>query len=348
MNFKELYIKGMLEQQRLKNEKDRKREKRYRGGNAGILVDGMPTNSCARQVIARSEGRVTENSWQTQLMFDLGELNEDRWHSKLELAGLKVKSADDLVTAHTKGGRPITGSPDTLVVEDGDNTFLVEHKHLSSFWTFRDVVIEGKPKVENIAQAAFYAKNLNDIPFCLLYTSSVKFSGPAFLTNLVPKANEPGSENFEYTYYYYTGETRNYKGKKSKVKKKLIVPGHLQGEYPATLFNALGADFAEFKNTLPTVVQFNLRFTDTGAVEYEHNGAWHPTPVTKDNILDFYNYVEECEETKTIPKRPIQIDVKGEAKGYSPCDYCSLSDVCDKFEQGSYDIWLKEAKKVEW
>lgn len=350
MNFRDLYIKGMLEQQRAKEQKDNEGEKRYRGGNAGFMVSGLPANSCPRKLLARTEGRFEETSWNTQLMFDLGELNETRWHDKLRLAGVTVESADDKVRAACAGGTPITGSPDSIVITEGEESYLIEHKHISSFWTFRDKVIEGKPSAEHLAQAGLYSMNLGDIPFCVLYTSSVKFSGPSFLTNLVPKPTEPGSENFEYTYYYYTGKMRTYKGRKSKEKKKLVVPGHLQGAYPHELFNSLGADFAEFKNTIPTIVQYDLRFAEDGFIEYQHpiKKNWIKSVVSKDNIMEFYNYAEECENTKTIPKRPVTLDVQGEAEGFSACDYCSLSDVCDKYENSPYDVWIKNAKDVRW
>ena len=350
MNFKDLYVKGMLEQQRLKQEGDEKREFGYRGGNAGILLDNIPANSCSRKVIARSEGRFEETSWNTQLMFDLGELNETRWHDKLRLAGVTVESADDKVQAATRSGTPITGSPDSIVLTDGEESYLVEHKHMSSFWTFRDKVIEGKPSLEHLAQAGFYAMHLNDIPFCVLYTASVKFSGPSFLTNLVPKPTEPGSENFEYTYYYFTGKMKTWKGKQSKEKKKLIVPGHLQGAYPHELFNSLGADFAEFKNTIPTIVQYDLRFNGRGIIEYKHpiTHKWIASVVSKKNIMDFYDYTEKMHTQKELPKRPLTLDVQGEAKGFDSCSYCSLSEVCDKYESSSFDRWLKEAKSVKW
>jgi len=349
MNFKQLYIQGMLEKQKDKEAKDTSGEKRYRGGNAGVMIDGLPANSCARKVIARADGRFEETAWNTQLMFDLGELNETRWHDKLRAAGVVVESADDKVKAFTEGGTPITGSPDSIIVTDGAESYLIEHKHISSFWTFRDKVIEGKPSLEHLAQAGFYSMHLSDMPFCVLYTSSVKFSGPSFLTNLVPKPNEVGSENFEYTYYKYTGKIKTYKGKKSKEKKKLKVPGHLMGEYPSSLFKIIEADFAEFKNTLPTIVQYDLRWTKDGTIEYKDlGGKWKKSPVSKQNIMEFYNYLEQCETTKTIPKRPLQLDINGEAKGFSACDYCSLSEVCDKYEQSSFEVWLKEAKAVRW
>lgn len=344
MNFTELYIKGMLAQQQERESIDNSGEKRYRGGNAGFMLDGLPANSCARKVIARANGRFEETSWNTQLMFDLGELNETRWHDKLRAAGVKVESADGLVATQAKGGTPITGSPDSIVA---DGKYLIEHKHISSFWTFRDIILEGNPKPEHLAQAGLYSMNLNDMPFCILYTSSVKFSGPGFLTNLVPKPSEPGSENFEYTYYRFTGKTKTYRGKSSKEKVKVPVPGHLNGAFPKDLFITLKADFAEFKNTIPTVAQFDLRFNDEGVIEYKRNGRWVKSPVSKDNIMEFYNYTEECEKNKELPERPIMVDVKGETKGFNLCDYCSLADTCDKYER-DYDEWIKRAKEVRW
>ena len=344
MDFKEMYIKGMLELQRQKQDSDSKRGKVYRGGNAGVLHNGMPANSCARKLIARSEGRHEEVSWNTQLMFDLGELNEDRWHAKLKAAGVDVKSADDMVQASTSSGRPITGSPDSIVL---GGKYLIEHKHISSFWTFRDKVIEGKPSLEHLAQAGFYSMHLNDIPFCVLYTASVKFSGPSFLTNLVPKPTEPGSENFEYTYYNYTGKMKTYRGKSIKEKKKLIVPGHLMGAYPKDLYKELGANFAEFKNTIPTIVQYDLRWNNNDTISYKHNGKWHETIVSKKTIMDFYEYTEKCENQKRLPKRPLNLDPKGEAKGFNSCDYCSLSETCDRYES-DFDTWLREAKLINY
>ena len=346
--FRDILIKGMLEEGRIKQEKDIAKEKRYRGGNAGILHHNLPTGSCARKAIARADGRVEEHSWNTDLMFEMGLLNETRWLSKLKAAGYEARSADDLVQTFTKKGTPVTGSPDIIIYKDGKPDFLVELKHMSSFWTFRDKVLEGKPSLEHLAQAGFYSMHLNDMPFCVLYTSSVKFSGPSFLTNLVPKPTDPGSENFEYTYYAFTGKIKTYKGKKIKEKKKLIVPGHLQGAYPNELFTSLGADFAEFKNTIPTIVQFDLRFDSEGYIEYNDKGTWKRSIVSKQNIMDFYNYVETAEQTKELPARPLVMTVDGETKGYSACDYSSLSSVCDKCENSSFDIWLKEAKLVTW
>jgi hypothetical protein len=351
MNFKDLYIKGMLAKHKQKYEADMAGEKRYRGGNTGILIDGLPANSCSRKMIARSEGREEEVDWQTQLMFDLGELNETRWHDKLKAAGVTVESADNKVRAVTKGGIPITGSPDSIIISDGTEEYLIEHKHVSSFWTFRDVMIENKPKLENLAQAGFYMMHLNDIPSCLLYTSSTLFSGPAFLTNLVPKPSEKHSELFEYTYYMFTGQVRNYKQKDGstkpiKMKKKLEIPGHLKDLYPKELFNTLGADFAEFKNTRPGIKQFDLRWTDD-RLEYEADGKWYYTVVTKQNIMDYFNQAEIAEKNEELPPRPLQLAANGEAKSYTACDYCSLSDVCDKYEN-DYKIWLKEAKSRTW
>ena len=349
MNFTALYIKGMLAQQKAKEQKDNSGEKRYRGGNAGILMSGIPANSCARKMIARAEGRFEETSWNTQLMFDIGELNEVRWHDKLRAAGVEVESADDRIRTQTTGGTPITGSPDSIIVTEGKESYLIEHKHISSFWTFRDKVIEGNPSLEHLAQAGLYSMSLGDMPFCLLYTASTKFSGPSFLTNLVPKPTEPGSENFEYTYYAYTGKMKTYRGKKSKEKKKLAVPGHLQGSYPSDLFQSLGADFAEFKNTIPTVVQYDLRWAEDGHIEYKGlDGKWVKSVASKENIKEFYNYAEECENKQELPARPLTLAADGESKGFSSCDYCSLAQVCERYEDGPYETWLKEAKKITW
>ncbi len=352
MNLVEQYIKGMLVGQKEKEKKDNEGPLRYRGGNCGILLNGIPvgpSNSCPRAVIARAEGRFTETSWQTQLMFDLGEINEVRWDNKLRAAGLTVISGKDLegrIQSSCEGGTPITGSMDSMIVEHEDGDFFIEHKSLSSFWTFRDVVIENKPKLENIAQAAFYSMHLDDMPFYLLYTSSVRFSGPPFLTKLVPHPQKPNSEHFEYTYYKYNHD-KLYKGKPTK--KKLEVPGHMLGMYPKDLYDYLGAEFAEFKDTNPTAIQYDLQFTKDGVVQYRQHGRekWFDSPVTKQNIMDFYNYVEKNHKAKTMPKRPIVMKVDGEVKGYSPCTYCSLSEVCDKYEL-NFDTWLKHAKGVRW
>ena len=346
-DFTQIAITALRNRNAEKETKDSSQGKRYRGGNAGVLYNGMPANSCARKLIARSEGRFEEQSYNTDLMFQMGNYNETRWLDILKDAGYKATSADDLVSTQTKSGLPVTGSPDIIIYKDDKPDYLIELKHISSFWTFRDKVIEGKPSLEHLAQAGFYSMHLNDIPFCVLYTASVKFSGPSFLTNLVPKPTEPGSENFEYTYYNYTGKTKTYRGKSIKEKKKLIVPGHLMGAYPKDLYKELGANFAEFKNTIPTIVQYDLRWNNNDTISYKHNGKWHETIVSKKTIMDFYEYTEKCENQKRLPKRPLNLDPKGEAKGFNSCDYCSLSETCDRYES-DFDTWLREAKLINY
>ncbi len=343
--FKNIAIQALLKRNADKLVKDNSGERRYRGGNAGILVDGIPANSCARKVIARAEGRFEEQSYNTDLMFQMGLYNETRWLDILKDAGYDARSADDLVATTARGGTSITGSPDIIIYKDNKPDFLMELKHISSFWTYRDKVIEGKPSLEHIAQAGLYSMNLNDMPFCLLYTASTKFSGPAFLTKLVPKPTEVGSENFGYTYYKYNGKTRMYKGKKIKEKTKIVVPGHLQDEYPSVLFKELGADLAEFKDTLPTIVQYDLRWNDDDTISYKFRDRWHKTLVSKQSIMEFYNYTEECHKEGVLPKRPLQLDINGEAKGFSACDYCRLSEVCDKYES-DFSLWLNAAKNT--
>jgi hypothetical protein len=189
--------------------------------------------------------------------------------------------------------------------------------------------------------------HLNDMPFCLLYTASTLFSGPPFLTKLVPKPTEPRSEFFDYTYYQFTGEVRTIKGKQVKIKRKLPVPGHMNGMPPAELFVALGADFAEFKNTIGTIVQFDLRWNEDGTLEYQRKGRWVKSLVTKTNIMEYFNDAEQAEKEKRLPARPAKLGPSGEEKNYTDCDYCSLSEVCNKYES-QYDVWMKIAKETNW
>ncbi len=344
-DLNELFLKGILSKQSEKEKDEQNRDFCYRGGNAGIMHAGLPANSCSRKALARSEGRFEETAWNTMLMFQMGHLNETRWLETLHAAGIDARSADNLVQT-TVGDTLVTGSPDIIIYKNDKPDALLELKHISSFWTFRDVVLEGKPKVEHLAQAGFYSMHLGDLPFCILYSSSVNFSGPSFLTNLVPKPTETGSENFEYTYYRYTGKTRNYRGKVIKEKVKIPVPGKLKGAFPKDLFKTLNADFAEFKNTIPTTIQYNCKW-DNNHLLVEIHGKWKPTPVTKENILEFYGDLEQKHKAKELPARPLEIDINGESKNFTKCDYCSLSDVCDRYEN-DYGTWLEEAKKVRW
>lgn len=97
------------------------------------------------------------------------------------------------------------------------------------------------------------------------------------------------------------------------------------------------------KAILPFVREYDLRLTD-GRLQYTTEGidGWVDTIITVAGIQKFYDVVSQMAGTKQLGARPANTDAVGE-RTFSPCDYCVLSDICDKYED-HYDLWLDNAR----
>jgi len=346
IDLQKIYIQGLQ-----KKQEQRKTTTNYRGGNTGVQVTddlhnaGSP-NTCQRVIIARANGRETEPDWRTNLMFDAGHMNEIRWREYFELAGYKIKDGkqlEGLIKWETSNGKTVTGSPDAIVTDKKGKEYLIEHKHLSSFWSFNNVVMKGEPKLDNLAQAAHYSLKTG-IDAVLVYTASTLFSGPKYLTNSVPHPTDKGSEDYDYTYKKKNGKINKKSGKPEYA--KINVPGNKQVMWPKDIFREYSAEVADFKNTLPTIKQFDLRWVGD-SLEYYNGSEWKDTIITKQAIDNFYTKTWEAEQKGVLPPRPVNLGANGEPKKYTACVYCTLSEVCDRFEN-DFDTWLREALLITY
>jgi len=331
--------------ERAQKEKDTVRT-RYRGGNSGILMeDGTAVGECPKKALARYLGKYTDPDYDTQLMFDVGELNEDRWEDYLTRAGVDVKKADDAIKWHTDAGTPVTGSPDALIYEDGKPVMGIEHKHASSMNTARGV-IGGEPQLKHLIQTAHYSMALDDLPFTLLYTSSTNIEGAEWKMKdaNIPKPGQPRSEFCEYTYYKYTGQTRTYKTGKNKGKtihlKQKVMTNFLEDSdlSPGEIMKKYDADFADLKYFRPFAIEFPTTWKED--TFYFYNGAkWIKTIITKDRIKAFYNELDRMQAAKDLGPVPYNLKPDGEPMPWPHENYCEMCQMSEKLNH-KYDDWV--------
>lgn len=321
---------------------------RYRGGNSGILMeDGVAVGECPKKALARFLGLYKDPDWDTQLMFDIGELNEVRWEDYLKRAGLDVRKADDAIKWHTDAGTPVTGSPDALIYTDGVPTMGIEHKHASSMNTARSV-ISGQPLLKHLIQTAHYSMAMGDLPFTLLYTSSTNIEGAEWKMKdaNIPKPGQPRSECCEYTYYKFTGKTRTSKDKhgknktiklKQKINLDFVADADLS---PAEIMAKYDADFAELKYFRPFAIEFPTSWKED-TFHFYNGSKWVKTIITKERIRAFYNELDRMIKERDLGAVPYNLTATGESMPWAHENYCDMCQLAEK-HGNRYDLWLKE------
>ena len=144
-----------------------------RAGSAGAVVGDKVYGECHRKALARHLGVDGERDLPTKLMFAAGETNEDSWMKVLAAgyAGGIIKRESEIPVTFEVDGVKVTGRPDIVLCDaSGTPEFGIELKGIFSVNTARDVGLVGKPKIENLIQAAVYMRELN-VPYALAYTS---------------------------------------------------------------------------------------------------------------------------------------------------------------------------------
>lgn len=295
-----------------------------RAGNTGVvLADGTVVGKCARLTYLRLIGiDAGDDDASRELMFGAGTSNEDRWHDMLVQGGFpasRIKRETEVpISWRLKSGRLVTGRPD-MVLYDRDPTptlqepppaRLIELKLVSALWTGRDVLVRSTPKTMHLMQAGHYAWQLG-CPGELWYTNRTDFAIP--FGKEWPAPGEPNAEYFQYNNY----------GKPMKL--------------------------------LPFLVGFELQWRG-GDLYYRRiasgqdvlPGLWVKSIVTKQGIVDYYEAVDAMtvEGVEALPPRPVNLVPDGSSAGYNACDYCALSQVCDKGEKAGKTAWVAASK--EW
>lgn len=203
----------------------------------------------------------------------------------------------------------------------------IEIKSVASFWTSRDLILEGEPNLEHFAQAAHYMWQLGKqtpsgvIPYRLIYRQYALHLIPEWMKSKVPQPGQPKSEFFDY------------------FDKPLKINGR---EIPGKV---------EPKCVKPYEIVYELEFRDdskgNGRLHFRLEGTteWESTVIVREDIERYYNITAEIGTSKQLPARPITVNHKGEEKNYSKCDYCVLQKTCDRLESRGYDSWLEGVKQ---
>jgi len=294
-----------------------------RAGSTGIVLsDGAVAGKCARQTYLRLEGiDADELDESREFMFAAGRSNEDIWVELLVRGGIPrdhIKREDEVpISWTTKSGRLVSGRPDIVLGRPNDAGVWTPYKGLelklvSSLWSARDVALKGEPKSMHLMQAAHYFWKLGVPAFELWYTSRADFAIP--FGKFWPNPGEKGSEYLVY--------------KNGKALK--LVPFKVGYELR---WSTDGVDRLEFK-----------RVVETGGMPYR----WQGTIITKKGIEDYFELVDAIANdlSDELPPRPENLTATGELGNYSICDYCPLSQVCDKREDAGKAAWVKAVK--EW
>lgn len=343
------YLWGGLESLLAKDISNEKEKVGYlRGGNSGIYFEdkkkAMVAGKCQRLSYLRMKGvTVSPVDVARKLMFRAGIANEDLWYETLkETYPYKILREEDVPTSwETENGTKVTGRPDIVLLDENDKPKVgIELKLVSSLWTARDVLFEGRPKFDHLIQAAHYSWQLG-IPFELWYTNRADFATNEMANRCLP---DYGTEKFdrlkqhlEMRYYKKViSRTGNMYGKPVEEQEFLAGrKGYSEGQYYASPLKiypfAIGYILDWNKDT------GRLMYTNTETMETED------TIITKDSIYGYYNFVSKMATTKDLGPRPVTLKGDGSSANYSQCSYCPLNNLCDKVTD--FDKWEAEVPK---
>lgn len=338
---------------------------------------------CQRLSYLRYKGISIESTTASRkLMFQAGVVNEDLWLNVLKKAwhGPILTESEIPTSWQTSNGTPVTGRPDIVLCEpdsdiegmywdDETDTWTIpgslltqgmdvvgaairraskpkvgiELKQISSVWTARDVLLEGRPKFDHLVQAAHYSWQLN-VPFELWYTSRMDWHGNQMLDRILPKYGTPKYNQFREYFeesYYRTVRSRNGNNYTKRIERAEFLKdkdnyGWEEGQVSAGVLKLL-----------PFVIGYTLGWTEDGYLTYTSTltGETNKTIISQDRLKEYYERVSKMDETKDLGQRPLTLKGDGTDANYSNCQYCPIRSVCDKAEKKGLDIWVEEVKK---
>jgi hypothetical protein len=182
-----ILVRQLLEQghanlAKQKAEKEEKLRGHLRVGTSGCVVGNEIYGTCHRIALARSLGIEEKAKLHTRVMWYEGEYNEVDWDgiitastdSKTGKGHYPVDRNQTDIKATIEGvPLPVLGHPDMLLAKEmgGEPILGLELKGVFGYSTAVLVSVEGKPKCDNLIQAAAYAHFLN-LPYELWYTNS--------------------------------------------------------------------------------------------------------------------------------------------------------------------------------
>ncbi len=322
-----------------------------RGGSVGCVLtsDGDMSNGfditgvCPREAHARFLGFEDVIEPDKKIMFGLGLSNEDIWSDLLDKAGFEgtILREEELGLEWDIDGVKASGRPDIVLVGKDEEKLGLELKMVASVWTARNVLLESKPKMGHLIQAGNYAYRM-DIPFQLWYTSYVNLTGPDFITRIVPKRGEPGSQHIEYSLGHMVDKKRG----TGKIFKKIHVYNQDWDASNSFLKEKYGVTHYNFKHIKPFRIGYDLQWFD-GFLSWRKIGdkEWIDTPISKQGIDDYYRIVSTAGKTKTLPPRPLAINAYGEKEKFNVDDYSTLQHISDSTDE--YQEWVDQMQK-QW
>ena len=312
LNLTELFWAGMADDRDKHTAGEAAKLGNLRAGDSGAMTKGGDVvGGCHRRAYLRSFNGVEVDppSVDRLIMFELGKANEVIWVDKIKRSwpGIIKQEEEIPIKWQTANGTNVTGRPDMVLCHaDGKPVLGIEHKAICSLWTAREVSFELTPQMKHLLQAAHYSWKLG-IPYRLVYTQYTDFTMPEW-------------------------------------SKKFFPPGH-----PLVEVNEKN----EPKKVLPHTTIYEIGFDDNGTIQYrlERAGDARPdtaftkTVLTVADIERYYEFVARMGEVKALGPRPSPWKPSGKNKGYSDCDYCPLSETCDRYEN-KWEKWHEEVKRL--
>ena len=174
MNIREMLDTAQAARDEKKKAEEATKTGALRIGNSGVVTaDGRILGTCHRISMARLLGVEEAKGRTTKILFQAGELLEEGFVQLLsESSATKVLRSDDISVVTEVDGRKLMGRPDVVLADETGKPVLgVEHKAVLSLGTAQTVLLDRKPKAQNLAQTAAYSHYLG-IPFVLHYTNA--------------------------------------------------------------------------------------------------------------------------------------------------------------------------------
>jgi hypothetical protein len=176
INIRDAQIAGHTALRVARAEKDKTTAGAPRVGSSGCVADsGDVFGICPRIALARQLGIESTPELATQIMWKAGEANEDTWNKILDVGvGRDIKRIDVEIVHKIDGvTEPVIGHPDAVYADkDGKPLFGVELKGVFGASTAVLVALDGRPKNDNLIQAAAYSWFMGQLPWALCYTSA--------------------------------------------------------------------------------------------------------------------------------------------------------------------------------
>lgn len=146
-----------------------------RVGSAGCVAeDGNVYGICPRIALARQLGIEETPGLHTRIMWKAGEHNENAWNEVLD-AGIPpdlTRQTAEISFRIDDVPLPVLGHPDVVYADANGPRYGLELKGVYGYTTAVLVALEGRPKNENLIQAAAYSHFMSKMDWALCYTSA--------------------------------------------------------------------------------------------------------------------------------------------------------------------------------